>query len=111
MIMIDTSSFTNIFYFDDFQKLRLLANDLSPIASSLTRLTGNSIYLLRTMSLHITFGDEPYFEMIMVKFIVMNIPLAYNTIISRLTINQLKVLVSIYHMVMKLSTITYVLGC
>lgn len=41
-VMIDTSSFANILYFDAFQKFRLSANNLSSMASSLTGFMGDS---------------------------------------------------------------------
>ena len=66
----------------------------------------DSISSLGIMSLHIIFDDEPYSKIVMTKFIVVNIPSAYNVIIGLLTLNWLRVVVLIYHMVMKFPTKT-----
>ena len=88
-VMIDTCSFTNIFNFDAFQKLGFTINDLTPMASSLTRFTNDSICPLGIVSLHVIFGDEPYSKTVMIKFTVVNILLAYNVIICRPILNIL----------------------
>lgn len=54
-----------------------------------------------TMSRHVTFGDEPCSKTVMTKFMVVDTPSVYNTIIGQRTFNRLRVEVSTYHMVMK----------
>lgn len=54
-----------------------------------------------TMSRHVTFGDEPCSKTVMTKFMVVDTPSVYNTIIGQRTFNRLRVVVSTYHMVMK----------
>ena len=65
---------------------------------------GDSISPLGTMSLHVTLGDEPCSKTMMTKFIVVDIPSAYNMIISRPTLNRLKAMSSTYHIVIKFPT-------
>ena len=81
-VMIDIDSSTNILYFDVFQKLGLLANDISPMVPSLMGFMSDSICLLGTTSLHIIFGEEPCSKIVMTKFIVIDILSAYNTIVG-----------------------------
>lgn len=100
-VMIDTSGSTDILYFDAFQKFRLLTNGLTPMTSSLTRLTSDSILPLGTVNLYVTFECMAYSKIISSKFIVVDIPLAYNAIIGQPTLNKLRAMVSIYHIVMK----------
>lgn len=45
-------------------------------------LIGKSITSLGTMNTHITFGDEHCSNIIIAKFMVVNIPLVYNMIIG-----------------------------
>lgn len=71
---IDIDSTTDILYFDVLQKLRLLANDLTPMIFLLMRFMGYFIYPLGTISLHVTFGDEPYTKTVMIKFTVATSP-------------------------------------
>lgn len=81
-VMIEIGSFTNMLYFNVFQKLKLLTNDFTPITSLLIWFTSNSISPLGTMSLYIIFDNELYSKMVMTKFIVVDISLAYNIVIS-----------------------------
>lgn len=92
-------------FLKDPKKLRLLANDLTPITYSLTGFTGNSISPLGIMSLHVTFDNEPCSKTMMTKFMVVNILPVYNTIIGQSTLNRLRVVVLISHIVMKFPTI------
>lgn len=73
-VIIDIGSSADILYFDVFQKLGLLTNDLTFMTSSLTKFMGNSISSLETMSIHITFGDELCSKIVMTKFNVVDIP-------------------------------------
>ncbi|RWW12381.1 hypothetical protein BHE74_00003755 [Ensete ventricosum] len=96
-IMVDTGSSADILYFDAFQKLGLTNKDLLPVASTLTGFTGDSISPIGTMTLPIIIGGDPRSKMLMVSFIMVGLPSAYNAIISRLTLNKLRVVVSIYY--------------
>lgn len=67
----------------------------------LTRFTYDSILPLEIMSLHVIFGDEPCSKIVITKFMMVNIPSAYNTIIGQPTLNRLRIVVPTYHMVVK----------
>lgn len=97
-VMIDIRSSTDILYFDAFQKLRVATNGLTLMSSFLTSFIDNFVLSLSTINLHVTFSVEPNFKMISTKFIVVNIPLVYNIIISHPTLNRLWVVVLNYHM-------------
>ncbi|RZS01731.1 hypothetical protein BHM03_00031644 [Ensete ventricosum] len=55
-------------------------------------------------TLSVTVGEESRSKTLMVSFMVVELPLAYNTIIGQPTLNKLKVVVSTYHRAMKFST-------
>ncbi|XP_065050262.1 uncharacterized protein LOC135680308 [Musa acuminata AAA Group] len=55
-IMVDTGSSADVLYLDAFKKLGLTKEDLTPIASALTRFTGDSISPLGTTISPITIG-------------------------------------------------------
>ncbi|RZR82611.1 hypothetical protein BHM03_00009063 [Ensete ventricosum] len=84
-IMIDIGSSTNILYFDVFQKLGMIDKDLVPMTSTLTRFTGDAIAPLGVTTLPVTIKEEPRTKMLMVSFMVVKLPSAYNTIIGRPT--------------------------
>ncbi|RRT31256.1 hypothetical protein B296_00049415 [Ensete ventricosum] len=70
----------------------------------LTGFTGDSVAPAATTVLPITVGEEPRSKTLLVSFIVVALPSAYNAIIGRPTLNKLKAVVLTYHRVMKFST-------
>ncbi|RWW71873.1 hypothetical protein BHE74_00020350 [Ensete ventricosum] len=103
-IMIDTGSSTDIVYLDAFHKLGMSHRDLIPMTSTLTRFTGDTVTPVGVATLPVTFGDEPRTKTLMVHFMVVDLPLAYNVIIGRPTLNKLRAVVSTYHRSMKFPT-------
>ncbi|RWW63913.1 hypothetical protein BHE74_00028886 [Ensete ventricosum] len=51
-----------------------------------------------------TIGEEPYTKALMVVFMVVDLPSAYNAIIGRSTLNKLRAVVSTFHRSMKFPT-------
>ncbi|RRT65503.1 hypothetical protein B296_00041041 [Ensete ventricosum] len=100
-VMIDTRSSTDILYFDTFQKLGLTDKDLISLTSALTGFTGDSVSSMGAAMIPVTFGEEPRSKTLMVSFMMVKLPLAYNTIIGRSTLNQLKAVISTYYRLMK----------
>ncbi|RRT38999.1 hypothetical protein B296_00045989 [Ensete ventricosum] len=103
-VMVDMRSFTNILYFGAFQKLDLTDKDLLPVVTTLTGFTGDSVSPTGITALPITVGEEPRSKILLVSFIVVALPSAYNAIICRPTLNKLRAMVSTYHRVMKFPT-------
>ncbi|KAJ8466037.1 hypothetical protein OPV22_028589 [Ensete ventricosum] len=102
--MIDTGSSTDILYFDAFQKLGLIDQDLAALTSTLTGFTGDSVSPLGATTIPVMFGGEPKSKILMVSFMVVKLPSAYNAIIGRPTLNRLKAVVSAYHRILKFPT-------
>ncbi|RZR72972.1 hypothetical protein BHM03_00018874 [Ensete ventricosum] len=103
-VMIDMGSSVDILYFDAFQKLGLTNKDLISMTSALTKFTEDSISPLSMMALLVMIGEESRSKTLMISFMVVRLPSAYNTIISRSTLNKLRVVVSTYHYTMKFPT-------
>ncbi|RWV80394.1 hypothetical protein GW17_00058349 [Ensete ventricosum] len=104
-VMIDMRSSTDILYFDAFQKLGLTDKDLVTLTSTLTGFTGDFVSPLGATTIPVTFGGEPRSKTLMVLFMVVKLPSAYNAIIGRPTLNRLKVVVILtYHRLLKFST-------
>ncbi|RWW43394.1 hypothetical protein BHE74_00050959, partial [Ensete ventricosum] len=103
-VMIDTGSSADILYFDIFQRLGLIDLDLTPLTSTLTGFTGDFISPMGTTTIPVTFGGEPRSKTLLVSFMVVKLPSAYNTIIGRPTLNRLRAVVSTYHRVLKFPT-------
>ncbi|RZS23336.1 hypothetical protein BHM03_00056241, partial [Ensete ventricosum] len=103
-VKIDTGSSTDILYFDVFQRLGLTDLYLTPLTSTLTGFTGDSISLMGTTTIPVTFGGEPRSKTLLVSFMVVKLSSAYNTIIGCPTLNRLRAVVSTYHRILKFST-------
>ncbi|RWW38765.1 hypothetical protein BHE74_00055973 [Ensete ventricosum] len=105
-VMIDTESLTDILYFDAFQKLGLTDKDLVTLTSTLTGFTRDFVSPLGATMILVTFRGELRSKILMVSFMVVKLPSAYNAIIGRPTLNWLKAVVSTYHRLLKFSTRT-----
>ncbi|RZR97486.1 hypothetical protein BHM03_00026684, partial [Ensete ventricosum] len=95
---------TDILYFDAFQKLGLTDRDLAALTSTLTGFTEDSVSPLGATTIPVTFGGEPKSKTLMVSFMVVKLPSAYNAIIEHPTLNRLRAVVSTYHRILKFST-------
>ncbi|RRT37295.1 hypothetical protein B296_00043278 [Ensete ventricosum] len=96
-IMIDIGSSTAILYFDTFLKLGMTNHDLTPMTSTLTGFTGDEITPVGVATLPMTSDNEPRTKILMVPFMVVELPSAYNVSIGRPTLNKLRAVVSTYH--------------
>ncbi|XP_064993937.1 uncharacterized protein LOC135630710 [Musa acuminata AAA Group] len=74
-VMVDTGSFANVLYLDAFKKLDLTNDDLTPMASALTRFTGDSISPLGPTILPVTIREEPRAKTTMITFMVVDLGL------------------------------------
>ncbi|RRT36102.1 hypothetical protein B296_00055132 [Ensete ventricosum] len=71
---------------------------------TLTGFTGDAIAPIGIVTFPVTFGDEPRTKTLMVPFMVVELPLAYNVIIDQPTLSKLRVIVSMYHRSIKFPT-------
>ncbi|RRT69524.1 hypothetical protein B296_00008971 [Ensete ventricosum] len=102
--MIDTGSSANILYLGAFHKLGMTNQDLIPMTSTLIGFTDDAITPVGIATLPVAFSDEPRTKTLMVHFMVVDLPSAYNVIIGRPTLKKLRVIVSAYHHSMKFPT-------
>ncbi|XP_065033914.1 uncharacterized protein LOC135666277 [Musa acuminata AAA Group] len=103
-IMVDTGSSADVLYFDAFQKLGLVRENLSPMCSALTGFTGDSISPLGAITLPLTLGTPPKSKTVMATFLVVDLPTAYNAILGRPTLNKVRAVVSTYYQTIKFPT-------
>ncbi|XP_065049759.1 uncharacterized protein LOC135679706 [Musa acuminata AAA Group] len=103
-IMIDTGSSADVLFYGAFHKLGLVEEALEPIHSALTRFTGDSISPLGAVTLPLTLGTLPRTKTVMSTFLVVDLPIAYNAILGRPSLNKIRALVSTYHQTVKFPT-------
>ncbi|RZS24414.1 hypothetical protein BHM03_00057478 [Ensete ventricosum] len=98
-IMIDTGSSADILYFDAFQKL-----GITLMTSTLIGFTMDAITPVGITTLPMTFDEELRTKTLVISFMVVELPSAYNMIIDRSTLNKLRAIVSTYHHSIKFPT-------
>ncbi|RRT55106.1 hypothetical protein B296_00048714 [Ensete ventricosum] len=98
-IMIDTGSSADILYFDAFQKL-----GITLMTSTLIGFTIDAITPVGITTLPMTFDEELRTKTLVISFMVVELPSAYNMIIDRSTLNKLRAIVSTYHRSIKFPT-------
>ncbi|RZS00901.1 hypothetical protein BHM03_00030687 [Ensete ventricosum] len=74
------------------------------MTSTLTGFTRDVIAPIGVVTLPVTFGNEPRIKTLMVPFMVVKLPSAYNVIIDRPTLNKLRAIISTYHCNIKFLT-------
>uniref|UniRef100_A0A804HML0 RNase H type-1 domain-containing protein n=1 Tax=Musa acuminata subsp. malaccensis TaxID=214687 RepID=A0A804HML0_MUSAM len=103
-IMVDTGSSADILYWDAFQKLGLVKENMKPVCSTLTGFTGASISSLGVITLPLTLGVFPKAKTVMTSFLVVDLPTAYNAILGRPTLNKTRAVISTYYQTIKFPT-------
>ncbi|CAL9135750.1 unnamed protein product [Musa textilis] len=103
-IMIDTGSSADILYFDAFLKLGLPKEALKPLHTALTGFTGDTVTPQGATTLPLTLGGSPKIKTVLVTFLVVDLPTAYNAILGRPTLNRLRAIISTYHQTLKFPT-------
>ena len=81
-----------------------LDRTLSRCARRSLGFTGDSISPLGAVTLPLTLGAPPRSKTVMSTFLVVDLPTAYNVILSRQTLNKIRAVVSTYHRTIKFPT-------
>ncbi|XP_048502738.1 uncharacterized protein LOC125498552 [Beta vulgaris subsp. vulgaris] len=97
-ILVNGGSSANILYKETFEKMGLEASCLKPISYPVIGFTGASVVSEGTIKLPVTIGEVSHSRDMMVEFLVVDVPAAYNTIIGRPLIHDAHAVVSTYHL-------------
>ncbi|GAV60331.1 hypothetical protein CFOL_v3_03862, partial [Cephalotus follicularis] len=81
-ILIDSGSSADILYKHAFDQLRIPADQLKPVKTSLVGFTGETIYLLGSINLSVVAGTAPRQTQVEMTFLVVDTPSPYNSIIG-----------------------------
>ena len=103
-ILVDNGISVDILYWPVFQQMGIDRDRIKPFGFSLVGFSGEQVYLMRIISLPLTAGTAPKVSTIMVDFLVVDRPSAYNIIIGRPRLNKLRAATSTYHLMMKFPT-------
>jgi hypothetical protein len=103
-ILVDNGSSTDILYWPAFQQMGIEREKIKPFGSPLVGFGGEQVQPMGIISLPVTVGTVPRLSTVMVDFLVVDRPSAYNAIIGRLALNKLRATTSTYHLMMKFPT-------
>ena len=99
-ILVDNGSSADILFVEVYDKLNLGRERLQPIRSPLIGFLGEKVYPLGSITLPVIVGIAPRSSMVMVNFLVIDCPSAYNIILGRPALNTLRVVPSTYHLIL-----------
>ena len=85
--MIDTGSSADILYLSAFKKLQLKIESLQKVVAPLIGFTGDTLRPKGLVRLRVIFGTPPKAVEVMVDFLLVDAPSAYNAILGRGTLN------------------------
>ncbi|KAL0423477.1 UNVERIFIED_CONTAM: hypothetical protein Sradi_0882500 [Sesamum radiatum] len=85
--------------------MQLGSAPLKAVDTSLYDFAGEVVHPRGMVSLPLTLGTTPLRKICLLKFLVVDIPSAYNVILGRPTLNTFRAIISTYHMKIKFSMI------
>ncbi|KAK2998503.1 hypothetical protein RJ639_023274 [Escallonia herrerae] len=100
-VLVDNGSSAEILFYDAFRKMNILTDCLRKMDSPLYGFFNHLVDVEEIIALPVTIGTPPIQANLMLDFVVVKVPSAYNAILGRRTLNQLQAVVSTYHLKMK----------
>jgi hypothetical protein len=94
MVLVDTGSSVDILYLNAFEKMRYSVANLKKVQTPLVGFTCDTLYSEGVIEIRVEFRQSPHLTTMMVKFLVVNIPSAYNAILRRKTLNAIGIIIS-----------------
>jgi len=103
-ILIDTGSSVDILYKSTFELIKIDRSKVIPARHSLVGFSGEQVLLLGSIKLPVMARTYPRQRTIMVKFLIIDRASAYNAILGRTALNELKAVTSTHLLSMKFPT-------
>ncbi|KAL0403666.1 UNVERIFIED_CONTAM: Retrovirus-related Pol polyprotein from transposon gypsy [Sesamum radiatum] len=103
-VLIDNGSSADIVFWDVIKRMGLESAQLQPVNTPLVGFGGSEIVSMGTITPPVSMREEPKRKTLMIKFLVVDTPFAYNVILGRPGLNAFKAVVSTYHQKMKFPT-------
>ncbi|KAL0405625.1 UNVERIFIED_CONTAM: hypothetical protein Slati_3876400 [Sesamum latifolium] len=104
-VFIDSGSSTDIRFGEAYDQMQLGDAPLEAVDTSLYGFAGEVVHPRGMISLPLTLGTFPLWKTCLLKFLVVDIPSAYNVILGRPTLNAFRAIISTYHMKIKFSVV------
>ncbi|KAK2998728.1 hypothetical protein RJ639_022763 [Escallonia herrerae] len=103
-ILVDNGSSAEVLFYEAFQRMNIPSDRLRKIDTPLYGFSNHPVVCEGIIALPVTVGAPPNQAKLMLDFVVVRVPSAYNAILGRTALNQLRAVISTYHMKMKFPT-------
>ncbi|KAK3008884.1 hypothetical protein RJ639_015419 [Escallonia herrerae] len=100
-VLVDNGSSVEILFYDAFKKMNIPTDHLRKMDSPLYGFSNQSVTVEGIIALPVAIGTRPTQANLMLDFVVVKVPSAYNAILGRPALNQLQAVVLTYHLKMK----------
>ena len=102
--LVDNGNSVDILYLRAYEQMGLGLHQLTPTPIPLYGFIGGNLTPVGSIKLAMTVGTYPRISTVMANFLVMDCPSAFNAMLGRPSLNELRVVTSIYHFLMKFPT-------
>ncbi|KAL0394904.1 UNVERIFIED_CONTAM: hypothetical protein Slati_4456600 [Sesamum latifolium] len=100
-VFIDSGSSADILFGEAYDQMQLGDAPLEAVDTSLYGFAGEVVHPRGMISLPLILGTFPLRKTCLLKFLLVDIPSAYNVILGHLTLNAFRAIISTYHMKIK----------
>ena len=105
-VLVDNESSADIIFASAFDKMGIERERMEPVNTHLRGLFVEKVLPLGLIQLVLTLGDPLCQATTTARFLVVNAPSAYNMLLGRPSLNAIKSIPSVYHMMIKFPTIS-----
>ena len=95
-ILIDTGSSVDIITWDFLKKLAHPGHNIVPLVNPILGFRGQEVNLTGMIRLPVCFGNKTKFKSLVVDFLVVDVPTAYNVFFGRPTLHKAKAIIAPY---------------
>ena len=103
-VLVDNGSSSDIIFASALDKMGIGKEKLEPVNTFLRGLSGERVLPLGSIQLMLTLGEPPCQATTTVRFLIVDAPSAYNMLLGRPSLNNIRAIPSTYHMVVKFPT-------